>query len=67
MVYPEHGTQYLEHDDERESWTFTLRASMSSLRGLVQGYCLYEERRNATTFSTGSSGSWYVNAISSLV
>jgi AraC-like DNA-binding protein len=47
--YPEHGTQFLEHDDERESWTFALRASMPSLRGLVQGYCLYEERRSATT------------------
>ena len=45
MEYPEHGIASLRHEGERESWSFALCGAMPVLRGLVAGYCLYEERR----------------------
>ena len=48
MDFPEDGTRVLCHEDERESWSFALRAPTLALRGLVEGYCLYEERRSGS-------------------
>ena len=45
MEYPEHGIASLRHEGERESWSFALCGAVPVLRGLVAGYCLYEERR----------------------
>ncbi len=46
--FPEHGTQILQHEDERESWSFALRKPIPALRALVHGYCTYEERRTGS-------------------
>ena len=46
--FPEHGTQILQHEDERESWSFALRKPIPALRALVHGYCSYEERRTGS-------------------
>jgi len=45
MEFPERGIRHLHHEDERERWSFALRAAVVPLRGLVRGYCLFEERR----------------------
>jgi AraC-like DNA-binding protein len=47
MDYPEQGTRVIRHDGDRESWTMAMRAPIPALRGLVRGYCLYEERRTS--------------------
>jgi AraC-like DNA-binding protein len=47
MDFPADGTRVMHHEDERESWSFAIRAPAPPLRGLVPGYCLYEERRTA--------------------
>jgi AraC-like DNA-binding protein len=46
--FPEHGTRILQHEDERESWSFALRKPIPALRALVHGYCTYEERRTGS-------------------
>jgi AraC-like DNA-binding protein len=47
LDYPEHGTRIQSFEGERESWSFALRSPVPRLRGLVDGYCLYEERRTS--------------------
>jgi len=47
MDFPARGTHVVHHEDERESWSFALRAPGPALRDLLPGYCLYEERRTA--------------------
>ncbi len=48
MMYPQSGTRTVRHESDRESWSFALRSPVTPLRGLVDGYCLYEERRPQT-------------------
>ena len=36
MNYPECGTRIFHHEDECESWSIALRASMPALRGPVE-------------------------------